>query len=144
MQPAVDFRGSSGRLKTSRWVVGKLAVMYSTRSSLPLIQRNIVRLWYYYQIAKHIVLSELLQVVSQFLKISIQVVHTLSNLCLTVPSGATSDLLTLQVLQFTTFILFLIPLPHHKVLDIPSPFFQHCSNDQSQQWKMAEQDWSDS
>merc|ERR1712203_579835 len=45
-----------------------------------------------------------------------QVVHTLSNLCLTVPSGATSDLLTLQ----------------------------HCSNDQSQQWKMAEQDWSDS
>ena len=69
MQPAVGFLGSSGRLKTSRWVVGKLAVMYPTRSSLPLIYRNIVQLWYYYQIAKHIILSEFLRVVSQFLKI---------------------------------------------------------------------------
>ena len=86
------------QIKDKQVGLAELAVMYPTRSSLPLIQRNRVQLWYYYQIAKHIILSEFLRVVSQFLKISIQVVHTLSNLCLTVPSGATSDLLTLQVL----------------------------------------------
>ena len=47
------------QIKDKQVGLGELAVMYPTRSSLPLIQRNIVQLWFYYLIAKHIILSEI-------------------------------------------------------------------------------------
>ena len=64
-----------------------------------------------------------------------QVIHSLSNLCLTVPSGATSDSLTLQVwfcLENKRLVI--------KWDDIM--LLQHCTAEPSQQWKKVEQEWS--